>query len=117
MVSMWRQLRLDNVPIDIRAIWLLDPVVATGCSLEAHRTRAPRMSTAELGTPVRYRVTGMDCPDCAAKIENTARKTAEVEAVRVSIASQGMTLRRRDDSVLRDRSRRRNSEPQGQANE
>ena len=42
---------------------------------------------------VRYRVTGMDCPSCAAKIETAARKIGGVEDVRVSIASQLMTLR------------------------
>ncbi len=40
----------------------------------------------------RYRVTGMDCPSCAAKIEGAARKVAGVEEVKVSIASQIMTL-------------------------
>lgn len=40
----------------------------------------------------RYRVTGMDCPSCAAKIENAARKIEGVEEVKVSIASQVMTL-------------------------
>lgn len=43
--------------------------------------------------PVRYRVTGMDCPSCAAKIEGAARKVSGVEGVNVSIASQIMTLR------------------------
>jgi Co/Zn/Cd efflux system component/copper chaperone CopZ len=40
----------------------------------------------------RYRVTGMDCPSCAAHIEEAARKVAGVEQVKVSIASQLMTL-------------------------
>lgn len=40
----------------------------------------------------RYRVTGMDCAACAAKIENTARKVAGVDRVKVSIASQQMEL-------------------------
>lgn len=40
----------------------------------------------------RYRVTGMDCPSCVAKIEGAARKVAGVEEVKVSIASQIMTL-------------------------
>ena len=51
------------------------------------------MTTAELDVPVRYRVTGMDCSSCAAKIEGAARKVAGVQNVRVSIASQEMTLR------------------------
>lgn len=40
----------------------------------------------------RYRVTGMDCSSCAAKIEDAARKVEGVEAVNVSIASQVMSL-------------------------
>ena len=40
----------------------------------------------------RYRVTGMDCPSCAAKIEGTARKIAGIQSVKVSIASEIMTL-------------------------
>ena len=40
----------------------------------------------------RYRVTGMDCPSCAAKIENAARKMEGVGEVKVSIALQVMTL-------------------------
>ena len=42
---------------------------------------------------VRYRVTGMDCSACAAKIENAARSITGVRDAKVSIASQEMTLR------------------------
>ncbi|PTM49554.1 cation transporter [Phreatobacter oligotrophus] len=42
--------------------------------------------------PIRYRITGMDCPSCAAKIEGAARKVDGVEHVKVSIASQIMTV-------------------------
>jgi cation diffusion facilitator family transporter len=44
---------------------------------------------------IRYRVTGMDCPSCAAKIENALRRVAGVSDLRVSIASQilGLTVR------------------------
>lgn len=42
---------------------------------------------------VRYRVTGMDCSSCAAKIEKAARKVQGVADVQVSIASQIMTLK------------------------
>jgi Co/Zn/Cd efflux system component/copper chaperone CopZ len=45
---------------------------------------------------VRYRVTGMDCASCAAKIEKAARAVTGVEEVKVSIASQVMTLRADD---------------------
>lgn len=41
---------------------------------------------------IEYRVTGMDCSSCAAKIETAARKLEGVSNVRVSIASQIMTL-------------------------
>jgi Co/Zn/Cd efflux system component/copper chaperone CopZ len=40
----------------------------------------------------RYHVTGMDCTSCAAKIETAARKLDGVADVKVSIASQVMTL-------------------------
>lgn len=40
----------------------------------------------------RYRVTGMDCPSCAVKIEKAVRSVG-VEEVKVSIATQIMTLR------------------------
>ena len=48
---------------------------------------------------VRYRVTGMDCSSCAAKIEGATRKVPGVADVRVSIASQEMTLQVDDPSV------------------
>src|SRR3546814_15997781 len=41
---------------------------------------------------IRYQVTGMDCSSCAAKIEGAARKVEGVADVKVSIASQIMTL-------------------------
>lgn len=41
----------------------------------------------------RYHVTGMDCASCAAKIEKAAKGVTGVEDVKVSIASQIMTLR------------------------
>lgn len=47
------------------------------------------ISTAE---PIRYRVTGMDCASCAAKIEKAARGVG-VKDVKVSTATQIMTLR------------------------
>jgi len=45
---------------------------------------------------VRYRVTGMDCTDCVAKIEKTARKVPGIENVRVSLTTQVMTLQLAD---------------------
>jgi len=41
---------------------------------------------------IRYHVTGMDCASCAAKIEKAARTVEGVADVKVSIASQIMTL-------------------------
>jgi Co/Zn/Cd efflux system component/copper chaperone CopZ len=49
-------------------------------------------NTVDVPDRVRYRVTGMDCPSCAAKIE-TAVRSAGVDDVKVSIASQIMTVR------------------------
>lgn len=43
-------------------------------------------------TTVRYRVTGMDCSDCVAKIEKATRKVSGVADVRVSLLSQTMIL-------------------------
>lgn len=48
---------------------------------------------------VRYRVTGMDCPSCATKIEKAAWGIVGVEEVKVSIASQIMTLRLADPAA------------------
>jgi len=43
-------------------------------------------------TTARYQVTGMDCPSCAAKIEKASSAVPGVGGVKVSIASQIMTL-------------------------
>ncbi len=50
--------------------------------------------------PVRYRVTGMDCADDAAEIEQAARAVPGVETVRVSTATQVMTVRCSDLGAL-----------------
>lgn len=57
------------------------------------------MHAITLDAPVRYRVTGMDCSSCATKIEGAARKVPGVDDVRVSIASQEMTLRLHDHAA------------------
>ncbi|WGS18376.1 MULTISPECIES: cation diffusion facilitator family transporter [unclassified Bradyrhizobium] len=49
--------------------------------------------TAISNSTVRYRITGMDCSDCAAKIKGAVSKVPGVDEVDVSIASQIMTLR------------------------
>jgi Co/Zn/Cd efflux system component/copper chaperone CopZ len=56
----------------------------------------------EAVTTARYRVTGMDCPSCASKIESATRTVDGVEDVKVSIASQIMTLRLTDAAPLTD---------------
>jgi len=70
------------------------PVVATGCSLSVSFGKDNFMASNALRDPptIRYRVTGMDCSSCAAKIESAAGKIPGVQSVRVSIASQIMTL-------------------------
>ncbi len=50
-------------------------------------------TVSDLPDAARYRVTGMDCPSCAAKIEKAARGVAGVADVKVSTATQIMTLR------------------------
>ncbi|MGJ4942500.1 cation diffusion facilitator family transporter [Bradyrhizobium sp. HKCCYLS1011] len=54
------------------------------------------MTETDVAEAVRYRVTGMDCSACAAKIEAAARSIAGVRDAKVSIASQEMTLRTED---------------------
>ena len=50
-------------------------------------------------TIVRYKITGMDCTDCVAKIEKAVRQVAGVDDVRVSLTSHVMTLRLHRASV------------------
>lgn len=52
----------------------------------------PARDTDMLTNPIQYRVTGMDCSSCATKIETATRKVNGVQDVRVSIATQIMTL-------------------------
>lgn len=47
----------------------------------------------------RYRVTGMDCPSCAAKIEKAVRSVG-VDEVKVSTATQIMTLHVSDPAPI-----------------
>jgi copper chaperone CopZ len=49
-------------------------------------------SSSNVAGAVRYRVTGMDCTSCAAKIEKAARGVTGIQDVKVSTASQIMTL-------------------------
>ncbi len=51
-------------------------------------------------TVTKYRVTGMDCASCAAKIENAARKVSGVRDITVSTATQILTVRTDDPQAL-----------------
>lgn len=55
------------------------------------------MTTTEQTT--RYRIIGMDCSDDAREIEKAARNIDSVQDVRVSVASQVMTLRLSDARI------------------
>jgi Co/Zn/Cd efflux system component/copper chaperone CopZ len=48
---------------------------------------------------VRYRVGGMDCPSCVAKIESATRVLPGIATVKVSIASQMMTIALDDEAT------------------
>jgi Cd2+/Zn2+-exporting ATPase len=48
----------------------------------------------------RYRVTGMDCGSCAAKVEAAVRRLPEVETVSASATAGTMTVRHRPDPAL-----------------
>jgi Co/Zn/Cd efflux system component/copper chaperone CopZ len=47
---------------------------------------------AHVGHVVSYRVTGMDCPSCVAKIENATRSAPGVKNIKVSLATQIMSV-------------------------
>ena len=51
------------------------------------------MKKTDMAEAVRYRITGMDCSTCAAKIDAATRSVASVRDAKVSIASQAMTVR------------------------
>ena len=48
----------------------------------------------------RYRVDGMDCASCAAKIDTAVRRISGVEDVSVSVAAGTMTVRHGDDGAI-----------------
>lgn len=58
------------------------------------------MNASVVATEAQYRITGMDCSACAAKIETATRKIDGVNDVKVSIASQLMTLTVAEAPVL-----------------
>src|SRR5690348_1302969 len=72
-----------------RTWWSMSPNPATTPT----RTAMDNHTEAEAIRTVRYRVTGMDCSSCAAKIEGATRRIEGVGEVKVSIATQVMTLR------------------------
>lgn len=58
------------------------------------------VSKSKAHNSARYHVTGMDCASCAAKIEKAARSVSGLEDVKVSTATQIMTLRVADSDQL-----------------
>lgn len=50
--------------------------------------------------PIRFHITGMDCPSCVAKIEGAVRKVPGVHSVRVSLTSQTMMLETEDPGAM-----------------
>ena len=68
-------------------IFLVDPLAARAIRVGLE-TRSPTMTKTDASAldVVRYRITGMDCGDCAAKIEKAVGKLPGVEEARVSIA-------------------------------
>ncbi|PMU89993.1 heavy metal-associated domain-containing protein, partial [Pseudomonas sp. GP01-A4] len=48
----------------------------------------------------RYRVDGMDCASCAAKIDTAVRRVPGVEDVSVSATAGTMTVRHGDDEAV-----------------
>ena len=75
----------DNSPI-ARSILTppLDPLVARGCSLSGKWVRIACMSMSE---GLRFRVEGMDCAYCAARIDAALRRTPGVSRVNVSVSA------------------------------
>jgi len=55
---------------------------------------------ANAANQTRYRVEGMDCASCAAKIDTAVRRVPGVEDVMVSVPAGTMTVHHRDDSDL-----------------
>ena len=43
--------------------------------------------------PTRLRVSGMDCASCAAKVENAVRRLPDIQEIRVSVATETLTVR------------------------
>ena len=60
------------------------------------KLRGPTMTDAQ----TRFRITGMDCASCAAKIETAARRIQGVEDVSVAVTAGTMLVRHQDGSDL-----------------
>ncbi|QFI69082.1 heavy metal translocating P-type ATPase [Sinorhizobium alkalisoli] len=54
----------------------------------------------------RYRLEGMDCASCAAKIEGAARRVAGIDNVAVSVATRSMTISHKADADLKNLEKR-----------
>ncbi|HET8997493.1 MAG TPA: cation transporter, partial [Acetobacteraceae bacterium] len=54
-------------------------------------------------TPLRYRVSGMDCPSCAGKIETALRRLDGTDDIRINFHTQVLTVRLDEAATSRDR--------------
>ena len=54
----------------------------------------------DAATQIRYRVEGMDCAGCAAKIDTAVRRLPGIEEVSVSATAGAMTVRHNGQSDL-----------------
>jgi len=68
------------------------PVATTGVRICLSVTMNKTMSQNEADAVISYRVTGMDCTSCVAKIEKAAKTTSGVKDARVSLATQTLTV-------------------------
>lgn len=53
----------------------------------AHHEAAAALAVGQLGTPLVFRIDGLDCPDCAAKLAQVVRRQAGVIAADISYAA------------------------------
>jgi Cd2+/Zn2+-exporting ATPase len=81
--------RFDSSPIEKFIERPLDALVATGISIRPIRTKRPAMTEA---TITKFRVGGMDCANCASKVENAVSRVPGVTEVGASYTAQSMTV-------------------------
>ncbi len=93
--SDWRRRRQSH---EVREVVNRDTDHAS--SLYQQMTTASNSSTSSTLSAIRYQITGMDCASDAAEIDAAARTVAGVSSVRVSVASQLMTLLVDDATIV-----------------